>query len=56
MDNTGLKGPEALGTFLRVKRENTSPEMLGIPVLSRRRTKGLRREEVAQMSGISTTW
>lgn len=56
MDKTGLTGPEALGTFLRVKRESTSPEMLGIPVLSRRRTKGLRREEVAQMSGISTTW
>lgn len=56
MDHNGLTGPEALGAFLRVKRENTSPEMLGIPVLSRRRTKGLRREEVAQMSGISTTW
>ncbi|VFS87666.1 Uncharacterised protein [Kluyvera cryocrescens] len=56
MDKSGLTGPEALGAFLRVKRENTSPEMLGIPIISRRRTKGLRREEVAQMSAISTTW
>lgn len=56
MDKSGLTGPEALGAFLRVKRENTSPEMPGIPIISRRRTKGLRREEVAQMSAISTTW
>lgn len=56
MDKSGLTGPQALGAFLRVKRENTSPERLGIPILSRRRTQGLRREEVAQMSGISTTW
>lgn len=56
MDKSGLTGPEALGAFLRVKRENTSPERLGIPIISRRRTKGLRREEVAQMSAISTTW
>lgn len=56
MDTSQLTGPQALGAFLRVKRENTSPELVGIPVISRRRTKGLRREEVAQMSAISTTW
>lgn len=56
MEKSGLTGPQALGAFLRVKRENTSPERVGIPVISRRRTKGLRREEVAQMSAISTTW
>lgn len=56
MEKPALNGPQALGAFLRVKRENTSPERVGIPVISRRRTKGLRREEVAQMSAISTTW
>ncbi|WP_130835811.1 helix-turn-helix transcriptional regulator [[Erwinia] mediterraneensis] len=56
MDHTLLSGPKALGAFLRSQRENTSPEMLGLPVMARRRTRGLRREEVAQLSGISTTW
>lgn len=56
MDTTPLFGPKALGAFLRTQREKTSPEMLGLPVTARRRTRGLRREEVAQLSGISTTW
>lgn len=56
MDEIVLAGPKALGTFLRSQRENTSPEMLGLPVMARRRTRGLRREEVAALSGISTTW
>ncbi|WP_380182790.1 helix-turn-helix transcriptional regulator [Kalamiella sp. sgz302252] len=56
MPQTLLSGPKALGNFLRSQRENTSPEKLGLPVAPRRRTKGLRREEVALLSGISTTW
>lgn len=56
MSETLLFGPKALGNFLRSQRENTSPEQLGLPVAGRRRTKGLRREEVALLSGISTTW
>lgn len=56
MQQTPLSGPKALGNFLRSQRENTSPEKLGLPVAARRRTKGLRREEVALLSGISTTW
>lgn len=57
MDNTeSLSGPKALGLFLRTHRERTTPEMVGLPGSSRRRTSGLRREELAQISGISATW
>ncbi len=56
MSQTLLSGPKTLGAFLRSQRENTSPEQLGLPIAARRRTRGLRREEVALLSGISTTW
>ena len=45
-----------LGEFLRARRELLRPEDLGLPQRSRRRTPGLRREEVAQLCGISPTW
>jgi transcriptional regulator with XRE-family HTH domain len=45
-----------LGEFLRVLRQRCAPEAHGFPVGSRRRTPGLRREEVAQLAGISPTW
>ncbi|MFT9091657.1 MAG: helix-turn-helix transcriptional regulator [Gluconacetobacter sp.] len=46
-----------LGAFLRARREALSPERAGIfPMPGRRRTPGLRREEAAQLCGISTTW
>lgn len=47
-----------LGAFLRAHREALSPEAAGQPTnpLARRRTPGLRREEVAQLCGLSTTW
>lgn len=47
----------ALGTFLRARRDTLSPEDAGLhPLPGRRRAKGLRREEAAQICGISTTW
>ena len=46
----------ALGDFVRAQRERTAPESLGLPPGSRRRTPGLRREELAQLCGLSTTW
>ncbi|MDX3894763.1 helix-turn-helix transcriptional regulator [Pusillimonas sp.] len=46
----------ALGDFLRSVRARVSPESVGLPPGTRRRTPGLRREEVAQLSGISVTW
>jgi transcriptional regulator with XRE-family HTH domain len=47
---------QSLGDFLRAHRERLSPEDSGIPSGSRRRTPGLRREEVAQLCGVSSTW
>ncbi|MFG1477452.1 helix-turn-helix transcriptional regulator [Xanthobacter sp. V4C-4] len=46
----------ALGAFLRAHRERLDPRALGIADLRRRRTPGLRREEVAQRAGLSATW
>jgi len=45
-----------LGDFVRAQRERISPASLGLPLGSRRRTPGLRREELAQLCGLSTTW
>lgn len=47
---------QALSTFLKGKRASISPESVGFPSGIRRRTPGLRREEVAQLAGVSTTW
>lgn len=46
----------ALADFLRSRRERIPPRDAGVPVGPRRRTPGLRREEVAQLSGVSVTW
>lgn len=45
-----------LGEFLQAMRGRHAPEEFGFPAGSRRRAKGLRREEVAQLAGISPTW
>jgi transcriptional regulator with XRE-family HTH domain len=45
-----------LGGFIRAQRERVSPAGLGLPTAARRRTPGLRREEVALLCGLSTTW
>ncbi|MBF6174828.1 helix-turn-helix transcriptional regulator [Nocardia blacklockiae] len=45
-----------LGEFLRSRRERRRPEDLGLPSGGRRRTPGLRREEVAVLAGMSVTW
>jgi len=44
-----------LGAFLRDRRTKLDPAAFGIP-LTRRRTPGLRREEVAQRANVSATW
>ncbi len=46
----------ALGDFIRAHRERLSPLAVGLPPGPRRRTPGLRREEVAQLCGVSPTW
>ncbi|MFD9741794.1 helix-turn-helix domain-containing protein [Umezawaea sp. NPDC059074] len=45
-----------LAQFLRVRREALSPVDVGLAVAGRRRTPGLRREEVAGLAGISTDY
>ncbi|GGE85575.1 helix-turn-helix transcriptional regulator [Sphingomonas prati] len=45
----------ALGAYLKDRRGRLNPAALGLPP-ARRRTAGLRREEVAQRANISTTW
>jgi transcriptional regulator with XRE-family HTH domain len=45
-----------LGDFIRVHRQRISPESVGFPSGGRRRTPGLRREELAQLCRVSTTW
>ncbi|WP_042386766.1 helix-turn-helix transcriptional regulator [Streptacidiphilus melanogenes] len=45
-----------LGAFLRSRRERISPEQVGLPSIGRRRTPGLRREEVAQLAAVGVTW
>jgi transcriptional regulator with XRE-family HTH domain len=45
-----------LASFLRSRRERISPQDVGLPPGPRRRTAGLRREEVAQLAGVGVTW
>jgi transcriptional regulator with XRE-family HTH domain len=46
-----------LAEFLRARRDAVTPEQVGLPRgSSRRRTPGLRREEVAMLAGVSLTW
>jgi transcriptional regulator with XRE-family HTH domain len=45
-----------LGDFVRAQREQLAPAAIGLTGVRRRRTPGLRREEVAELAGLSTTW
>jgi len=47
---------DELAQFLKTRRARISPEQAGLPSGGRRRTAGLRRGEVAQLSGISVDW
>ena len=46
----------AVAAFVRDRRLRTAPETVGLPRGGRRRTPGLRREEVAQLAGVGITW
>ena len=45
-----------LANFLRTRRRHLSPAEVGLPRTARRKTVGLRREEVAQLAGVGVTW
>jgi transcriptional regulator with XRE-family HTH domain len=55
MTTTQRRRPE-LAAFLRSRRARVTPADVGMPPGLRRRTPGLRREEVAQLSGVGVTW
>ncbi|MGP3968958.1 helix-turn-helix transcriptional regulator [Streptomyces sp. 6N223] len=52
---TQQRRPE-LAAFLRGRRARITPADVGLPPGPRRRTPGLRREEVAQLAGVGVTW
>lgn len=47
---------QSLGEFLRATRERLTPEQVGLVSYGRRRTSGLRREEVAQLANVGVSW
>jgi transcriptional regulator with XRE-family HTH domain len=54
-DADGVRRSE-LAAFLRSRRERITPQQVGLPPSRRRRTPGLRREEVAHLAGVGVTW
>jgi transcriptional regulator with XRE-family HTH domain len=50
-----MMGANPFGSYLKDRRTKLDPAAFGIP-LTRRRTPGLRREEVAQRANVSATW
>src|SRR5947209_12485370 len=48
--------PNALGDYLRARRDRVRPEEVGLIAGDRRRVPGLRREELALLAGISTDY
>jgi transcriptional regulator with XRE-family HTH domain len=51
-----MAGRNALGEYLRARCELVDPASAGLPVVGVRRTPGLRREEVATLTGISVDY
>src|SRR5450830_771265 len=49
-----MESGNRLGEYLRARREVLTPEDAGLPQTNRRRVQGLRREEAANLAGIST--
>ncbi len=47
---------QELSAFLKAQRAKILPQSVGLSPGTRRRTPGLRREEVAQLAGVSSTW
>jgi transcriptional regulator with XRE-family HTH domain len=54
--NNNIDKNKELGNFLKSRREKIRPSQVGLPDGGRRRTPGLRREEVAMLAGIGVAW
>jgi MmyB-like transcription regulator ligand binding domain/Helix-turn-helix domain len=52
----GSRRREALSHFLRMRRAGVAPGDVGLRAVGQRRTPGLRREEVAVLAGVGTSW
>ncbi|RKG64716.1 XRE family transcriptional regulator [Corallococcus sp. CA054B] len=55
-DTSRSSGRVELAHFLRSRRERLRPEDVGLPAGSRRRTPGLRREELARLADVGVSW
>src|SRR5215468_4905109 len=55
-NGNGERRRAELADFLRRRRASIQPDDVGLPSGGRRRTPGLRREEVASLAGVGTTW
>jgi transcriptional regulator with XRE-family HTH domain len=51
-----MEGKNALGDFLRARRQATAVDQVGLPRVGRRRTPGLRRNEVAMLADVSADY
>ncbi|MEY9912894.1 transcriptional regulator with XRE-family HTH domain [Catenulispora sp. MAP12-49] len=51
-----MDGPGPLGDFLQARRAQLRPEDIGLPTFGPRRVAGLRREELAQLAGVSPSY
>ncbi|GAA1300282.1 transcriptional regulator [Planotetraspora silvatica] len=51
-----MEGRSALGDFLRARRQATTVDQVGLPSIGRRRTPGLRRDEVAMLADVSADY
>ena len=51
-----MDGPGPLGDFLQARRAQLRPEDIGLPSYGPRRVAGLRREELAQLAGVSASY
>jgi transcriptional regulator with XRE-family HTH domain len=56
MNMTSATQRAQLSEFLKSCRARLSPQIVGLPAGGRRRTPGLRREDVAALAGLSATW
>src|ERR1700742_4324347 len=51
-----MPSTNVIGEYLRARRELVQPEDVGLQNIGRRRTPGLRREEVARLAGVSADY
>ena len=54
--NRELERRRELADFIRTRREKLKPSAEKVSSMTRRRTPGLRREEVAELAGVGATW